>query len=165
MAAGEFISDDIIINLIKNKISNLGSSNGYILDGFPRNLSQAKAFDEMLISSNQKVDYVIYIDVDKEVAKNRITGRLYCPNCGATYNEFIEANMPIEANVCDRCKSSLIKRQDDNAVTFENRFEKYMELTLPLLSYYEEKGNLYRVNGNQDSNNVTSEIKNIIDNK
>lgn len=163
MNAGEFISDDVILSLIERKINSLEGMNGYILDGFPRNLSQAQAFDQMLTNMHQKIDYVIYIDVDKEVAKKRITGRLYCTNCGSTYSEFVEENRPQVSNVCDRCHNLLIKRDDDNAATFENRFDKYMSLTVPLLDYYKEQKNLYCINGNQDSSLVNCEIKKIID--
>lgn len=163
MNAGEFIGDDIILSLIENKINSLNGVNGYILDGFPRNITQAKSFDKMLARNNQKIDYVIYIDVDKEVAKNRVTGRLYCTNCGSTYSELVEENKPQIENVCDRCHSNLVKREDDNAATFENRFDKYMSLTVPLLDYYKEQNNLYCVNGNQNSSGVSMAIKNIIE--
>lgn len=165
MNSGEFISDDIILSLIESKISTLIDTKGYILDGFPRNLSQAKKFDEMLSKNNQSIDYVIYIDVDKNIAKERITGRLYCTNCGSTYNEFVEANRPKHENLCDRCGSLLIKREDDNAITFETRFDQYMMLTVPLLDYYKAQHKLYCVNGNQDSSLVNREIQNIIEGK
>lgn len=163
MDAGEFISDDIILSLIKNKIKSLGSKDGYILDGFPRNINQAEAFNEMLENVNEKINYVIYIDVLKETAKNRIVGRLYCTNCGSTYSELVDENKPKVENICDRCQSKLVKRADDNAETFENRFDKYMTLTLPLLDYYKNQNILYSVDGNQDSSIVNKEIKRIVE--
>ena len=163
MDAGEFISDDIILSLIKNKIKSLGSKAGYILDGFPRNINQAEAFNEMLENVNEKINYVIYIDVSKETAKNRIVGSLYCTNCGSTYSELVDENKPKVENICDRCQSKLVKRADDNAETFENRFDKYMTLTLPLLDYYKNQNILYSVDGNQDSSIVNKEIKRIVE--
>ena len=163
MKAGEFISDDIIISLIESKISSLTDVKGYVLDGFPRNLNQAKAFDSMLLKNGDAIDYVIYINVDKEIAKKRIIGRLYCTSCGSTFNEYVEENKPQIKGFCNRCHASLTKREDDNLGTFEVRFDSYMKLTVPLLEYYKEKGLLYSVNGNQSTILVGCEIQKIIE--
>lgn len=155
---GEFIDDSIIINLIKDEVNSL-NSNGYVLDGFPRNMKQAILFDEIINS-----DYlVIYIDLSREIARDRILGRLYCPNCGASYNEFVLNNKPEIQGVCDECKSSLLRRNDDTVSTFENRFDTYINCTEPLLDYYKRKNKLYTVNGNQDTMKVFSDIVQIIE--
>lgn len=155
---GEFIDDSIIINLIKDEVNSL-KSNGFVLDGFPRNMKQAILFDEMINN-----DYlVIYIDLSREIARNRILGRLYCPNCGASYNEFVLDNKPEIQGVCDECKSSLLRRNDDTVSTFENRFDTYINCTEPLLDYYKRKNKLYTVNGNQDTMKVFSDIVQIIE--
>lgn len=155
---GEFIDDSIIINLIKDEVNSL-NSNGYVLDGFPRNMEQAILFDDIINS-----DYsVIYIALSREIARDRILGRLYCPNCGASYNEFVEGNKPEIQGVCDECKSSLLRRNDDTVSTFENRFDTYINCTEPLLDYYNRKQNLYTVNGNQDTMKVFSDIVQIIE--
>ncbi len=99
----------------------------------------------------------------KKQQKNRIVGRLYCTNCGSTYSELVDENKPKVENICDRCQSKLVKRADDNAETFENRFDKYMTLTLPLLDYYKNQNILYSVDGNQDSSIVNKEIKRIVE--
>ena len=155
---GEFIDDSIIINLIKDEVNSL-NSNGYVLDGFPRNMKQAILFDEIINS-----DYlVIYIDLSREIARDRILSRLYCPNCGASYNEFVLDNKPEIQGVCDECKSSLLRRNDDTVSTFENRFDTYINCTEPLLDYYKRKNKLYTVNGNQDTMKVFSDIVQIIE--
>ena len=154
----EFIDDSIIINLIKDEVNSL-KSNGFVLDGFPRNMKQAILFDEMINN-----DYlVIYIDLSREIARDRILGRLYCPNCGASYNEFVLDNKPEIQGVCDECKSSLLRRNDDTVSTFENRFDTYINCTEPLLDYYKRKNKLYTVNGNQDTMKVFSDIVQIIE--
>ena len=150
---GEFIDDSIIMNLIKEEIDSI-HSNGYVLDGFPRNMDQAVAFDEIATG-----DYsVIYINISKEVAQKRILGRLCCPNCGISYNEFVENNKPKIQGVCDKCKSPLVKRADDTVSTFENRFDTYVSCTEPLLEYYKNHHNLYTIDGNQDTMKVFSDI-------
>lgn len=159
MNAGEFIDDSIILNLIETEINSLQCKNGYVLDGFPRNMKQAQAFDSMMHDKH----FVIYIEVSKEIARDRILGRLYCPDCGASYNEFIIENQPKESNVCDKCHTSLIKRTDDTTTTFENRFDVYLEHTKPLLEYYRSQNVLYTIDGNQDTMKVHSDIIKVLE--
>ena len=131
--------------------------NGYILDGFPRNVSQADAYEAML--ENMKLDHgvVIYLDVPKELCKKRILGRKSCPKCGAIFNKYFKPTK-VE-NVCDKCGSNLTVRSDDNEQTFETRYQAYLDNTLPLLDYYEKHGNLYRV----DSTDATKTFKTIVE--
>lgn len=159
MQAGEFIDDSIILKLIKKEITNLGVKNGYVLDGFPRNMKQAQAFDQMIHDKY----FVIYIEVAKQVAKDRILGRLYCPECGSSYNEFIIENQPKTHNICDKCHSNLIKRNDDTEATFENRFDVYINYTKPLLEYYKNQNVLYTIDGNQNTMKVHSDIVKILE--
>ena len=116
MESGKLASGEIVLDLLTKKISSL--ENGYILDGFPRNVSQAISFDKMLTLMNQKIDYVIYLNLDKGIAKKRIVGRVSCPNCGNVYNTMIEGMEPNEENLCNSCHVSLGKRKDDNEETF-----------------------------------------------
>ena len=157
--AGEFIDDFIILSLIVNKINTLHDKRDYVLDGFPRTIDQAKAFNQIIHDRY----LVVYIDLDKEIAKKRIFGRLYCPNCGATYNEFTMGNKPKNENQCDKCQSDLIKRSDDTELTFENRFDVYLEHTKPLLEYYKNQNLLYTVDGNQDTMKVHSDIVKVLE--
>lgn len=157
--AGQFIDDDIILSLLNKEISELHDYNGYLLDGFPRNMYQAKVFNEMIHDSY----LVIYIGVSKEIAKKRTLGRLSCPECGSSYNELISENKPKIQNICDKCHASLIKRSDDSEATFENRFDVYIEHTEPLLEYYRSQNVLYTVDGNQDTMKVHSDIVKILE--
>lgn len=159
LSSGSFIEDNVILDLIKDEISSLENKSGYILDGFPRNMEQAISFDQIV-----KDKYlVIYIDLSKEIAKKRVLGRLYCPNCGAIYNEFIIENKPKIDNKCDKCNLDLVERNDDTESTFENRFDFYLQYTKPLLEYYKNKKILYKVDGNQDVMKIHDDIVRILE--
>ena len=159
---GQFVSDEIILDLLKERLNRDDCNNGYILDGFPRNLNQAKEYDNLLKSLNKELGYVILLDLDKETAKNRITGRLSCKNCGAVYNEYIEKSKPKNKGFCDKCNIELSKRTDDNIETFEQRYHTYLKETEPLINYYENKGCLYRVNSGVSLDSVFKEVVHII---
>ena len=159
---GHFVSDELILELLKQRLSNDDCSNGYILDGFPRNLSQAKEYDKLLQSLNKELGYVILLELDKETAKKRVVGRLSCKNCGTVYNELIEDTMPKNIGICDKCNIELSKRNDDNEETFEERFNTYLKETEPLINYYENKGCLYRVNSGVRKERIFEEIVRII---
>ena len=116
----------------------------------------------MLENINSKIDYVIYLSLDKETAKKRIVGRISCPNCGSVYNTMIDGMNSKNENVCDMCSSILIKRKDDNEDTFNKRFETYIEETEPIVSYYEKKGILYQVDSSKPTEQVYKDIKSII---
>lgn len=158
MESGSLVSDEIILSILNNKLQK----SGYILDGFPRNLNQAIALDKMLENINSKIDYVIYLSLDKETAKKRIVGRISCPNCGSVYNTMIDDMNSKNENVCDLCSSILVKRKDDNEETFNKRFETYLEETKPIISYYEKKGILYQVDSSKPTDQVYKDIKSII---
>lgn len=159
---GHFVSDELILELLKQRLSKDDCNNGYILDGYPRNLNQAKEYDKLLESLNKELGYVILLDLDKETAKKRIVGRLSCKNCGSVYNELIEDTMPKNKGICDKCNIELSKRNDDNEETFEERFEIYLRQTEPLINYYENKGCLYRVNSGVRKERIFEEIVRII---
>ena len=158
MESGSLVSDEIILSILNNKLQK----SGYISDGFPRNLNQVIALDKMLENINSKIDYVIYLSLDKETAKKRIVGRISCPNCGSVYNTMIDGMNSKNENVCDMCSSILIKRKDDNEETFNKRFETYIEETEPIVSYYEKKGILYQVDSSKPTEQVYKDIKSII---
>lgn len=159
MESGKLVSDEVILELLSDKLNQIDE---YVLDGFPRNINQAREYDNMLFKLNKKVDYAIYLKIDKEIAKKRIIGRTSCSNCGSVYNELIEENMPKVANKCDKCGNILIKRSDDNEITFEKRYETYISETEPLLNYYKEKGILYEVDSSLETTKVFEEIKSIL---
>lgn len=160
MSKGLLISDEIILNLISEKIKD---NRGFIFDGFPRNLNQALKFDEMLKKANQKIDYVIYLKIDKELAKERIVGRLVCSNCNGVYNYKLDE--VTKDQFCSECNTKLVKRQDDTLETFENRFDLYMKETAPIIDYYKNIGNLYEVDSSLEPNEVFKQIEKIIGEK
>ena len=163
MEQGKLVSDEIIIELIKNRINEDDCKNGYILDGFPRTIKQAEKYDEMLAEIDNKIDYVFAIDIDKSIASSRITGRRTCPNCNRIYNVNSDNLKPKNENLCDDCNIELTHRKDDNAETYEKRYNAYLEETAPLIDYYEKKNILYHINGNINKDNTHKQIKEIID--
>ena len=116
IADGKFVSDEIMIELITERLNRSDCDNGYILDGFPRNITQAHQYEEILKSIDKELGFVIVIDIDKEVAKNRIAGRVSCSKCGSVYNENIEASQPKVHGICNKCGSSLTRRPDRKSV-------------------------------------------------
>jgi len=143
--AGLLVNDEIVLDLLKTRISMEDCNNGYILDGFPRNIEQAKLYEELLKEFDEDLGIVVLLEVDKNLAMARITGRLNCPDCGAIYNDKFDNMKPTVEGICDKCSAHLNRRSDDNEKTFTQRFDTYLEKTEPLIHYYEEKGNLYRV--------------------
>lgn len=163
MTTGNLIDDSIIVELLKNKLVEIGNKN-IILDGFPRTVVQAEAYDKMLDELNLDLGYVIVIDVDKELLEKRIVGRVSCPNCGNVYNELIEESRPMQDGLCNNCHAELVKRSDDNSESFKVRYETYLNTTKPLISYYESKGCLYHVDGNSSKHQIFDNIVNILEN-
>jgi adenylate kinase len=135
---GIFVSDDLILELIKKRINESDCGNGYILDGYPRNVEQALAYDNLLKELGKDLGVVIYMDIDKYLALERMRSRVVCSNCGASYN--LMAVKPKVDGICDRCGQELKSRKDDNEETFLSRFNTYMEKTSNLIDYYQEKG-------------------------
>lgn len=164
MKKGNLVPNKIILELISERMEMSDCSNGCILDGFPRNYDQAVSLDELLLKHNMKINAVINLDVKEDILRKRIVGRLLCPNCNAIYNDQIENMNSKEKGVCDICHSALIKRDDDNIDTFNNRYNTYIKETRPLIDYYERKNILYTVNSENSANNVFKSIENIIDN-
>lgn len=162
MEKGLLVSDDIILNLLEKRLGEQDCIAGYILDGFPRNVNQAKEYDKLIEKLGKNLGLVILLDIDKEILKNRIVGRLSCNKCGSIYNDLIEETKPKNAGLCDKCNLELSKRIDDNEETFEMRYNTYLKETEPLINYYDSKGCLYRVNGNINADLIFKEIQNII---
>ncbi len=127
METGALVSDEIITELLKKRLVKSDCDNGYILDGYPRNLEQAKIYDELLKEINRELGIVIFLDIDRELAMKRTLSRIICSNCGTSYNLIVESLKPKKANVCDKCNSDLKVRSDDNEKTFINRFNTYVE--------------------------------------
>ena len=150
----------VTIGIVKDRLSESDCKSGFLLDGFPRTVDQAKALDEILTSLDSKIDYVINIDVDLDILKERLTGRRICRSCGATYHMIF--NPPKNADVCDKCGGELYQRKDDNEETVGNRLNVYVSQTKPLLDYYSLAGNLVNINGQQSIDLVFEEIREVL---
>lgn len=160
MESGKLVDDDTMLELIKRKLDNVDN---YVLDGYPRTINQALAYDNLLEEQNKSLTHVIYLNVDDEVAKKRIVGRMSCSSCGRVYNELIEENKPKVADKCDFCSGVLTKRKDDNEEVFKERLKVYNESTKTLIDYYNKKGILYEVDSNVDTTDVFKQIESILD--
>lgn len=162
MQEGRLVPDHIVMTLLKARIEKDDCNNGYILDGFPRTVEQAIAYENILKELGKEDGYVILLDTNKEDAKARIANRVSCPKCGRVYNNIIEDLKPQVINQCDDCNSALVHREDDNAETYEKRYNEYLEKTQPLIDFYKEKNLLYEVDNNVDVDYTFSQIKKII---
>ncbi len=160
MEKGELVPDDVIIEMMEKRIKQDDCKNGFILDGFPRTVAQAEAFDKMLSKNGLELDKVILIDVPEEEIIERLTGRRICPNCGAVYH--IKNNPPKVDGVCDRCGSKLIQRDDDREDVVRKRLEVYKESTMPLVDYYMKTSKLVKVDGTGDIEEIFARIKKIL---
>jgi len=152
--SGGLVPDELVINMIKTRLSGKDCNNGYILDGFPRTLNQAKSLTSMGVN----IDKVINIDVSNEIILVRMAGRRVCSKCGNPYH--IEFNRPKVDGLCDKCGNELIIRKDDERQTVLNRLEIYDNETKPLIDYYKEIGILETVDGNgtENINGITKQI-------
>lgn len=158
MKSGSLISDEIVNKLLINALSNI--TKPFILDGYPRTISQALKLDEILASLNKNVDVVVYLDVEEELAMKRATGRLSCKSCNRIYHKYF--SKPKVEGICDDCGSSLISRADDTPDTFKVRYDTYMSNTKPLLDFYSNKNILVRVDANKEAKETFSEIEKVI---
>lgn len=163
MKLGKLISDEIVTDLLKKRLQSDDCTNGFILDGYPRNINQANDLTNILESMDKQINYVFYLQLDKNTALKRACGRLMCPNCGKIYNKYFEQSKPKVDNMCDECKVSLYQRADDNEESFINRFDTYVKSTEPLINYYKEKGILYEIDSNGDKDSITKAITDILD--
>lgn len=157
MDAGELVPDEVVLGLIRERLGDADTANGFILDGFPRNLAQAGALDELLSEQKQPLDAAIHIHVDNEEIVKRITGRRSCGDCGAIYNVFFSP--PAKDGVCDKCGgTNLQHRADDNEDTVRNRLQVYHDQTAPLIEYYDGRGLLTTVQGTGDIGEIFTKI-------
>lgn len=148
---GLLVPDDVVIKIIADRLSKEDCKKGFILDGFPRTVSQAQALEEMGIN----IDHVIAIDIPDETIVERLSGRRQCSKCGATYH--ITDNPPKDDNVCDLCGKELVTRKDDNPETIRKRLSVYHEATEPLMEYYTNKGILNKVNSEGSVDQTTKQ--------
>ena len=160
---GLLVPDDVILDLMKERIVQDDCKKGFILDGFPRTEVQAAGLETLLKDLGLVIDHVIYFDVSDGEIINRITGRRCCPECHALYN--IYSNPPSVENTCDRCGSPLSMREDDTEETVRQRLELYREMTVPLLERYRKSGRLLEVDGEETPQKIFDSIEALISNE
>lgn len=157
MDAGRLVSDEIVLAIIRERFSKPDANQGFILDGFPRNVNQANSLDKMLKKLQQPVDVALLLDIDPDTLIQRLSGRLTCPTCSRVYN--IYTKPPRIEGRCDRDGSELVHRSDDNETTIANRLRVYESHTRPVISYYEDKNNLVRIQADAEINVVHKRIR------
>jgi len=156
MKRGDLVPDELMVALIEERIQKPDCSKGYILDGFPRTVSQAESLDKMLKKHNLALDHIFYLDVDYEVVVERFAGRRMAPKSGRTYH--VRFNPPKVAGICDDSQEVLVQREDDKEDVVRHRLEVYREQTTPVLEYYRKQGRLETVDGMQPVEQVYEAI-------
>ncbi|KPV40975.1 adenylate kinase [Thiohalorhabdus denitrificans] len=156
MDAGDLVPDEIMVEIIRERLQEPDAQQGYILDGFPRTVAQAEALDEMLEAIGQRLDRVVHVDVDNETLVERLSGRLICRDCGATYH--VRFHPPAKDRVCDECGGELYQREDDQEETVRSRLEVFAERTQPLVDYYRQQGIYHKVDGDREPETVLGDI-------
>ncbi len=143
MKAGDLVSDDLIMGIMRERLKEDDCKNGYLLDGFPRTIPQAEALKELLADMGEELDAVVNIDVPRDVILDRLTTRRTCTQCGEIYN--IKSNPPKVEGVCDKCGGPVVQRDDETEEAISNRLDVYNEKTAPLAGFYEKEGLLLTV--------------------
>ena len=162
MDKGELVPDEVTNGIVKERLAKDDVNDGYMLDGFPRNMAQAEALDEFGKELGKSLNCVINIHVDPESLMERLTGRYICRDCGATYHKVF--NPTKVEGTCDRCGGhEFFQREDDKPETVKNRLDVNIKMNTPLLDFYKKQGLLHEVNGNQDIDKVFADIKEILD--
>ena len=160
MDQGLLVPDELVVDLVVDRVNQEDCANGYVLDGFPRTIPQAEALTKALAGQGQKLDYAIDVDVPDENIVRRMGGRRACVGCGATYH--LEYAPPKQDGICDTCGGELILRDDDKPETVTKRLGVYHEQTQPLIDYYTNAGILKRVDGTVDIDEVFQAITEIL---
>lgn len=156
MDKGELLPDDVVIGIVKERLKQPDTNNGFILDGFPRTLGQAEALDKMLTELGKNIDAVVNIAVPEEEVVKRIVNRRSCKNCGAVYHLIYKP--PAEEGKCDKCGGELYQRDDDQEATIRDRYSIYRSQTEPLINYYSKKGLVKDIDGTQAMDDVTKDV-------
>lgn len=162
MEAGDLVSDDIVIAILRDRLGEPDCAKGVILDGFPRTTVQAEALDKLLAETGQKINTAINLEVDDAAMVTRISGRFTCGDCGEGYHDTFKA--PKVVDTCDKCGSTNMKRRaDDNAETVASRLEAYHAQTAPLIAYYGDKGVLDSVDAMGDIDAIAGALSKLVE--
>lgn len=160
MDKGLLVPDDLVVDIVADRLLHDDCKEGFILDGFPRTIPQAESLDKALLSMQTKINYAINIEVPDENIVRRMSGRRACLKCGATYH--IKYNPPKTEDICDTCLGEIVLRDDDKEETVLKRLGVYHEQTKPLIDYYKDQNNLISVDGTVDIDDVTNSIIEIL---
>ena len=160
MDSGALVPDDIIIKMMAKAIEK-APEEGFILDGFPRTVNQAKELDKSMADEGKEIDFVVNLEVDDKIIEGRITGRRSCPKCGAVYH--IENMKPKNDNMCDNDGTELVQRPDDTPEVVENRLKNYHQQTEPLVDYYKSNGTVYDFRADRDPDEVKNDIFDLLE--
>ncbi|MBU4373146.1 MAG: adenylate kinase [Euryarchaeota archaeon] len=160
MSRGELVPDELLITIIKDRLSKKDCRRGFLLDGYPRTIPQADALQMILTESNRKLDAVLNISVDDEESIKRLSGRRMC-KCGASYH--MAFNPPKKDEICDLCKGKLYQRDDDKPDAIRNRLIVYKKQTQPLMEYYNKKSLLKTLDGGKDISQIFEDLKKVLE--
>lgn len=156
LAEGKLVPDELTIEIVWDRLDQEDCKNGFLLDGFPRTITQAEALDEGLAKRGLKLDRVLNIDVDKDSLVKRLSGRRVCPNCGASYH--IDNNPPKVEGICDVCQTPVIQREDDKEQTVLDRIKVYDSQTKPLVDFYNKQDLVFTVDGTLPIDEITNKL-------
>ncbi|MFQ5628027.1 MAG: adenylate kinase [bacterium] len=158
MDVGELVPDEVVIGLVEERIQQDDAADGFILDGFPRTLAQARELDNLLENHHRSIDAVICLDVLKQDILDRLTSRRVCTNCRRVYNLIFDP--PPENNICKECRrrNTIVQRNDDRVETVKNRLDVYEKQTAPLIEFYKKQHKILQINGSQDIHKVKEEL-------
>ncbi|HDP95176.1 MAG TPA: nucleoside monophosphate kinase [Candidatus Aminicenantes bacterium] len=157
LAQGGYIDDAVMVEMVRQQVERTDVSKGYVLDGFPRTLGQARSLAVLEVS--REITILLDID-DEELVVKRVLSRITCGNCGAVYN--LEVSPPLKVGQCDHCREPLMRRTDDSENSVRERLKVYQERTMPMLDYYRDKGNLHYVNAALPMDQVARAIEEIV---
>ena len=163
MDRGQLVPDEIILGMVKERLSQPDCERGFILDGFPRTVAQAEALDRILAEMGKELNFALALIVPDELLVERLTGRRTCKNCGMMYH--IKYKPPKVEGKCDVCGGQLYQRADDNEETVRNRLKVYHEQTAPLIEYYKNKGILKEIDGSKSIEEITQQLISILEGK
>ena len=161
--SGELVPDEIVNQIVKNRINQKDAIQGFVLDGFPRNNHQAEMLDNILTEDSRTIDLVIYLEASLDIILERLTGRRVCKKCGTNFH--IKNMPPKKDDICDFCGGELYQRPDDKRETIENRLNVYLEKTMPIVSYYEQQGTLKKIDSNPEAQKVYKILLDLIKNR
>ena len=157
---GDFVTDNIVNELLKKVITNSLYRNRIIFDGYPRNITQAENLELMLNSDNQSINFIFFLKVNRETIEKRILGRITCEKCNKTFNEYLNKKEEIEKHICG--SKYLKKRKDDNEDAIITRYDEYIKKTKPVLDFYSSRSYFYEIDGSQKIQAITNKIEQIL---